>query len=471
MTDESRKRQIEKGLAARAEQAEVGRPPLTLPWRGGEKNFPVIELSIDLPLLNANSHRIRAELEAPEYEFVRKERTTERAQRALTELWKRAHRKFDQLKEALLVDGQTEPGVITRSGVLINGNTRLVALRELQDPRRKWIHVAVLDSDAGPAEIAQLELRLQVRDPVRDPYRLSNELLFIEELAREYKMTDEQIAAALGWNPLKPAVGKRQVQLYRRILQLIREMQRRDPKLRITFFDDERSGPGKLQHLKELEQKYDELIKTGEMEQAGLLLETWLVVARSGFSSVHQIRAVTQREDFVTTYLLPRLEEQDLIGDRAEALVRGKRARKTDLPGLEELGSDTGSVESAPLYDLKPLLRLVESRDTGTVTLPGGDGVKVEAERVKAAIGSAIGGAIRDYRAEDRAEDALNAPVDALRKAGRELKKAIDAYGELRDTKDFERSSRGAFDYQLKQLRKQVKRLEDLVAGSEKAKA
>jgi hypothetical protein len=471
MTDESRKRHIEKGLAARDEQPAAEQRSHPLPWRGVERIFPVIDLPIDVPLLNADSHRIRAELEAPEYDFVRKERTTQRAQQVLTELWKMAHRKFQRLKEALLVDGQTEPGVITRAGVLINGNTRLVALRELRDPNRQWIRVAVLGSDAVPPEIAQLELRLQVRDPVRDPYRLSNELLFIEELAREYKMTDEQIAVALGWNPSKPAIGKKQVELHRRILQLIREMQRRDPKLRITFFDDESGGSGKLQQLKELEQKYDELNDAGEIEQAGLLLETWLVVARSGFSSVHQIRPVTQREDFVAMYLLPRLGEQELIGDRAEALVRGKRARKVDLPGLDELGSDAGGNGSVPSYDLKPLLRLVESKDAGNVTLPGGDHVQVEAERAKAAIGAAVEGAIRDCRAEDKAEDALNAPVDALRKAGRELKKAIDAYGELRDTKEFERSSRGAFDYQLKQLRKHMKRLEDLVAGNKTAKA
>jgi len=190
MTDESRKRQIEKALVARAEQPAAEQRSLPLPWRGGERIFPVIDLPIDVPLLNAHSHRIRAELEAPEYEFVRKERTTQRAQQVLNELWKKSHRKFERLKEALDVDGQTEPGVITREGVLINGNTRLVALRQLRHSNRQWIRVAVLGSDAVPSETALLELRLQVRDPVRDPYRLSNELLFIEELAREFKMTD-----------------------------------------------------------------------------------------------------------------------------------------------------------------------------------------------------------------------------------------------------------------------------------------
>ncbi len=466
LTEEARRKQIETALAARHEKAPAEQRAHPLPWRGGEGYFPVVELPLDVPLLNADSHRIRAELEAPECQFVRKERTSERAQQVLTDLWKRAHRKYDKLKESLDVDGQTEPGVITRSGVLINGNTRLVALRELQRTDRQWIRVAVLDSDARPAELARLELSLQVRDPVRDPYKLSNELLFVEEMAREYTMPDEQIAAALGWSPSRPAVGKKRVQLQRRLLQLIREMQRRDPKLPITFFDD------KLQHLKELEQKYGDMIADGDTEEAGQLLETWLAVARSGFSSVHLIRSVTQSADFVGDYLLPRLSEQGgLIGDRAEALVRGRRAQRADLPGLDELEPDTDSDRSVAPYDVRPLLRLVEARDGDKVTLPGDDSSPLDAEQVKASIRIAIGGAIRDQRSEDKAEGALNAPAEAIRKASRELKKAIDTYNELRGTKEFERQARGAFEYQLKQVRRHVKTLDDLVAGREKARA
>jgi hypothetical protein len=462
MTDESRRKQIEKALAAREERDSAERPSHPLPWRGGERHFPVIDLPLDTPLLNADSHRIRAELEAPALEFVRKERTTEHAQAKLTELWKKAHRKFDRLKESLLVDGQTEAGVVTRAGVLINGNTRLVALRELQLPDRQFIRVAVLESDATPFEIAQLELRLQVRDPVRDPYRLSSELLFIEELRRVYSTTDEQIAIALGWNPSRPALGKARVEHYQRILQLIREMQRRNPSLPITFFDDERGGPGKLQQLKELEQRYDDLNKDGQVQEAGLLLDTWLVVARSGFSSVHQIRSVTRGEGFLSDYLLPRLGEQDLIGERAEELVRQPAPTSATLPGLDDL--DPGGIaEGGPHYDLGRLVRIVESHDDEPVSLT--DSVQIDAQGAKEAVRAAIDGAIRDYRAEDRAEDALNAPVDGLRKAGRELKRVIDAYADLRGTKEFERQARGAFEYQLRHLRKQMKVLEDLASG------
>lgn len=468
MTDESRKKQIEKALAARAEQPETDRPSHPLVWRNNvEKYMPVVDLPLGVPLLWADSHRIRAELEAPEYEFVRKERTTEAAQETLHSLWRKAHRKFEKLKESLDVEGQTEPGVITREGVLINGNTRLVALRELG---KQWIRVAVLDSDARPFELAELELRLQVRETGHDTYRLSNELLFIHEMRWEYKRTDEEIARQLNWTPSRPAVGKKKVELYQRLLALIRQMQHRDAGLPITFFDDEGRGSGKLQQLKELEQRYDELVSSGETDEANLLLDAWLVVARSGFSSVHQIRAVTRRDDFVPEFLLPRLGEQELFGELADTLIRATPAPGAGLPGIDDLDTDLGDNRIGAPYDLGELLKLVEAEDGTTVAIPGSNGAHVDADRVKAAIRSAVEGAVRDYRAEDRAEDALDAPVDALRKAGREIKRAMDAYTDLHGTKEFERQARGAFEYQFRHVRKYVKALEDLLGGKENSK-
>ncbi len=469
MTDESRRKQIEKALAARAEQPETDRPSHPLVWRNNvEKYMPVVDLPLDVPLLWADSHRIRAELEAPEYEFVRKERTTEAAQETLHGLWRKAHRKFEKLKESLEVEGQTEPGVITREGVLINGNTRLVALRELG---KQWIRVAVLDSDARPFELADLELRLQVRETGHDTYRLSNELLFIHEMRWAYKRTDEEIARQLNWTPSRPAIGKKRVELYHRLLALIRQMQHRDAGLAITFFDDEGRGSGKLQQLKELEQRYNELHSSGETDDANLLLDAWLIVARSGFSSVHQIRAVTRRDDFVAEFLLPRLGEQDLFGEQAESLVRASLAPDANLPGIDDLDTDLGGDPTGDTYNLRPLLELVEAEEGTSVALPGSNGVQLPADRVKSAIRAAVEGAVRDHRAEDRAEDALDAPVDALRKAGREIKRALDAYRDLQGTKEFERQARGAFEYQFRHVRKNVKSLEDILGRKEKVKA
>jgi hypothetical protein len=71
------------------------------------------------------------------------------------------------------------------------------------------------------------------------------------------------------------------------------------------------------------------------------------------------------------------------------------------------------------------------------------------------------------YVAENRAEDALDAPVEALRKAARELKRATDAFSDLRGTKEFERQVRGAFEYQFRHVRKNVAALTKLLEAKE----
>lgn len=271
---------------------------------------------------------------------------------------------------------------------------------------------------------------------------------------------------SLNWNPKQPVTGKKKVELHRRLLLLIREMQRRDPKLPITFFDAEGTGTGKLQQLKELDLAYNELVNDGNIAEAGLLLETWLVVGRSGFSSVHQIRAVTQREEFVEDYLVPRLSEQDLFKDRVGALVRGERGKDSDLPGLDELGGVADSPDTTT-FDLRPLLRLVEKTDSAKVILPGGDNIRVDGDELRGVLAEVISGAIADHKADNKAVDKLEAPVDALRKAVLELKRAISTYSELRDSKKFQETARKRFDYQYKQARKQIRKLDQLVADQE----
>lgn len=459
MTDEGRRRQIETALAARLERPEGDRASHTLFWRNNpEKTFPVVILPIEVPLLWADSHRIRAELEDPKYDFVRKERTSSAAQTALDEVWRRSHRKFENLKESLEVEGQTEPGVITREGVLINGNTRLVALRDLG---QKWIRVAVLDSDAHPSELADLELRLQVRETGHDTYRLSNELLFIHEMRWTYHRSDEDIARQLNWTPSKPANGKKKVELYLRLLDLARTLQGRDPHLQITFFDDEGGGTGKLQQLKELDRRYVELVDAGRISEANILLDSWILLARTGFASVHQIRAVIQQDDFLEEYLLPRIGEHPGFAAVIDQL-HPAASDDPDLPGFADLGVDEASGLDGDAIDLRPLIRMLDPIAGEAVE---GDPPSLTPEATKEALHDSIEGALRELRADDRADDALDAPVDALRKAAREIKRASDRFADLRDTKEFERQVRGAFEYQVRQVRKQLKTLEERLEG------
>lgn len=86
--------------------------------------------------------------------------------------------KFDELMESLREHKQNEPGLITREGVIVNGNTRRAALKELGVPS---IRVGVLPASCTWADIHAVELSLQLRPDHRREYSYINHLLALDE--------------------------------------------------------------------------------------------------------------------------------------------------------------------------------------------------------------------------------------------------------------------------------------------------
>ncbi len=96
---------------------------------------------------------------------------------------------MSQLEE----EEQREPLLITYLGVVVNGNRRLAAMRELllSDPGRfkNFSHVdcAVLPENITPEEIVEIEVRLQMRAETRLPYGWIEESIAIREMLRAGK--------------------------------------------------------------------------------------------------------------------------------------------------------------------------------------------------------------------------------------------------------------------------------------------
>jgi len=104
--------------------------------------------------------------------------------------------RFDELKDSLKSFKQLEPGLITPDGILVNGNTRRAALKELG---AATIRVGVLPASCTWADIHAVELSLQLRQDHRRDYSYINHLLAVEEqvtlgqlvsdIAREFHTT------------------------------------------------------------------------------------------------------------------------------------------------------------------------------------------------------------------------------------------------------------------------------------------
>ena len=91
---------------------------------------------------------------------------------------------------------QREPLLITDLGVIVNGNRRLAAMRELFADRpsvfRHFSHVdcAVLPGSVTPEDIREIEVRLQMRPETKLPYGWINESIAIREMIDSGKRAD-----------------------------------------------------------------------------------------------------------------------------------------------------------------------------------------------------------------------------------------------------------------------------------------
>ncbi|MEV4391213.1 transcriptional regulator [Nonomuraea sp. NPDC049607] len=160
---------------------------LTVEWRGKPIHVEVIDMPVEVLRYNPGTHRIRAQRA---YDPARDRALDEdpwspESQEYLHSLLKAlpadpsvTDKAFEDLLESLREYQQNEPGLITRDCILVNGNTRRAALKELG---RTSMRVGVLPETCTWSDIHAVELSLQLRPDTRRDYSYINHLLALEE--------------------------------------------------------------------------------------------------------------------------------------------------------------------------------------------------------------------------------------------------------------------------------------------------
>ena len=136
------------------------------------------------------------------------------AQRAQHQILQRLAEDEDLLKEFQSGTQQTEPIIVTNTGVVVNGNRRLCVWRNLftRDPVNykhfEFIDVAVLPDDCDEEEIRALEKRLQIQRSHRAEYKWHNKAAMMKEereagvtlenLAKSYDTTRKEVETLIG---------------------------------------------------------------------------------------------------------------------------------------------------------------------------------------------------------------------------------------------------------------------------------
>ncbi len=420
---EVRRERIQRALDARGPDDET----LRLPWQNDFEIFPVVKIPVSATVLTPRSHRIRAQLESHSRAgIVRQDPFGEDAQTIIREVLHNLDPpNFSELLDNLRADGQRDPGVVTREGLLVNANRRATALHDL---RQQYIRVAVLPPDAGELEIDQVELRLQIQRDFKDPYTFTNELAFVHDLTADYGYDDARVARELGWtsasDPSQVDQGVLLVQQARRMLALIRETQERahgtNP-LPLTFFDDKRQS---MLELDEAAQRLADDPSAADRLKDGRVLG---MLASQGYQPLRSI------DENFSDYLRPHVDENEvLLGILAtsQAMVSGS---PTDPPGLD-IFDDKAELGGATTSDL--LDASLEACASGEAVIapsePNGSQTLVEWADVQAELSTTVRAAAEDAAEDRRFANDLDAPrrhlraaIDSMRKSNARLDRVV----------------------------------------------
>ena len=189
-----------------ATKVESSKTLYPLEVMGKYQHLKQISVRIGLPVYRISNGRTRtfqreylATHPDAAFDLFTKDPDSLAAQRAQHEILRQLAEDEDLLKEFQSGTQQTEPIIVTSTGVVVNGNRRLCVWRTLfyQNPEKykhfEFIELAVLPEDCDEKEIKALEKRLQIQKTHRAEYKWHNKAAMMKE-EREAGATVEFLA-------------------------------------------------------------------------------------------------------------------------------------------------------------------------------------------------------------------------------------------------------------------------------------
>jgi hypothetical protein len=425
VNNQYRKDQILKSLNVYYDEQEKGlKKTLPVEYRGSMHILPVIRIDPNVLLLNHNNNRLSAQLlDHPERDVVYKNPTSEHAQSVLADLLSKTD-EFKNLKDELDQIGQQNPGLITRSGLLVNGNTRVVALRQLG---KTGVDVAVLPDDADDAAILDLEMFLQMVHLTHQDYTFTNELLLLEK-CKKLGNTDRQIADKMKWS----RGWQKKLDEKFQLLKLINEIRGLSPTpLAYQVFDT------KSQHLKDLNDEYESL-KTHDLAAANRMKWSRVTAMFLGVNK-DQTRAI--HEDFVDEDVVRRIDGESPSSTLLDGL---KKVRIDD--GLDDiLGGEPSPGETV---DTKALAKsIISARVDESGFISNDLNAEFEDLRKKIVLSA------EDIITKHKRRTLLATPAEELQEIRESLENVVNVFNEVSGQKGFDAKR---FEYELNKASKSL---------------
>jgi hypothetical protein len=365
-------------------------------------------------------------LDHPEKLVVYGNPTSSQAQAVLADLLSKTD-EFKNLKYELDQIGQQNPGLITRNGLLVNGNTRVVALRQLG---KTGVDVAVLPDDADDAAILDLEMFLQMVHLTHQDYTFTNELLLLEK-CKKLGNTDKQIAEKMKWT----RGWQKKIDEKFQLLKLINEIRGlSSPPLAFQVFDT------KSQYLKDMNDEYESL-KTHDLAAANRMKWSRIVGMFLGVNK-DQTRAID--EDFFDEDVVKRLDSNSLSSNILDGF---KKVQLDD--GLDDILGDSPSLGEK--IDTKGLAKaIIRDRVDDKGFISNDLSIGFEDLKKKVALAS------DEIITRNKRKSLLATPAEELREIRESIENVVNIFNEVSRQSGFDAAK---FEYELKKANKS---LEDL---------
>ena len=426
-------------------KAKLSRPieTYTVPWQNKLEPLPVINLSVDSVVLNPRSHRIRSQIEShSQADILEYNPFSLPAQEIIATILSETAG-FDPLEDNLKESGQIDAGIVTHKGVLVNGNTRAVALRRIGEA---YIRVAVLPDGATEKEITELEARLQLARDYKQDYTPTNELLFIFEQINA-GTSEVDLALLLGKaqsrKPIHLRKGVAEIRKSLRILQHIREIQQTsEGRIPLTFFDPHESA------LNEADSAYAKL-RDRDPQEARRVRDGRIVGVLVGVTYRNSRHWDT--DEFLTDHVEPQFHDHEQLLN----LISDQTEEETDNSG------DDDGLEILTQIDTTEEVALDPTRLLATVAGHYGRPEDFEVAegltrgQLYEEVYERLTQAAEDREQEKRDQKRLSTPIKLLYDARQKVKRAH----KLLDSALGEGFKRGKFNYQLRKLRQELNAL------------
>jgi hypothetical protein len=414
------------------------RETFTVDWRGTPEHLEVIQMPVGNLYYNPATHRIRAQsshdpkrakMLADDPWSTDSQAYLDHLLQALPANPSRTDPEFDELVASLKEYGQTEPGLITHEGVLVNGNTRRAALTQLYGPNHV-MRVAVLPSSCGWQDIAAVELSLQLRKTHRRDYSYINRLLAVQELV------EQGTPLAVIATTFRTTTDRcRQDQwVLARIEALIERSQAAGERLSLVSFEEQ------AEKFRELHRAYTKQYAANP-EKAELLLENRLAAMLLGFAKT-DVRFIDH--DFRDRYLTKVLPANQAPTETSTTVA---------IPGLGRAVKGPSLALSAAKALTDAVLHAMALSQSGSTA---SQEATAKAQKELSELRSAMDEALSDAGREARIRKRKQAAPARLADAGRDIELCVTDLVMSRASQSLDEE---AFDDAVTDLRQQLEKL------------